>query len=337
MPHGASLHPKNNLFSGLSKYLKREKEDGLVSFETVTIAYILITSVMIAVEWGSLNNPLRMLMVRGIVLAAIALMNGVYRLYPCRAIILLRTAWLFAMLIYWYPETYEFCSHFDYKDHIFAAIDYRVFGCQPSLVFDQILSSTFWYELFNLGYTSYYYLMISMVVFYFLARYEKFRWATFVFLASFFMFYLVFEFLPVAGPQYYYCANGVEMGMTDHFPEMHDYFRTHTEILPLEVRGPFSKMVLAAQVAGEHPTAAFPSSHVGMTTVTLILAWKTRCRKFFWILLPFAIVLFFATVYVKAHYAVDSVAGILFGSLFFCITSAVYRRYVEKKPVVRPV
>ena len=315
----------SKLISGLSKYFTRKKEHGLVSFETVTLVYMLITAVIIAVKWGGFTHPASMLMVRGVVLAGIGLMLLIYRLYPCRALILLRTGWLFAMLIYWYPETYEFCSQFDYQDHLFAAIDYRVFGLQPSLVFDQLLSSTFWYELFNLGYTSYYYLMISMVVFYFIVRYEQFRWATFVFLASFFMFYLVFEFLPVAGPQYYYCANGVEMGMTDNFPQMHDYFRTHTEILPLEVRGPFSKMVLAAQEAGEHPTAAFPSSHVGMSMVTLILAWKTGCRKYFWILFPFALILFFATVYLKAHYVVDSVAGILFGWFFYWLADNGYR------------
>lgn len=285
---------------------------------------MLITAVIIAVEWGSLSKPGFMLMVRAGVLAGIGLTYMLHRLYPCRIGVLLRTTWLFAMLIYWYPETYEFCSIFDYQDHVFAAIDYHVFGCQPSLVFDQLLSSTFWYELFNLGYASYYYLMVSMVLFYFIARYERFRWVTFVFLAAFFMFYFVFEFLPVAGPQYYYCANGVEMGLTDHFPEMHDYFRTHTEILPLEVRGPFSKLVLVAQEAGEHPTAAFPSSHVGMTMVTMILAWKSGSRKLFWILFPFAAILFFSTVYVKAHYAVDSVAGILFGMLFYLLANAIY-------------
>ena len=123
----------------------------------------------------------------------------------------------------------------------------------------------------------------------------------------------------------------MEMGMTDNFPQMHDYFRNHTEILPLEVRGPFSKMVLAAQEAGEHPTAAFPSSHVGMTMVTLILAWKTGCRKYFWILFPFALILFFATVYLKAHYVVDSVAGIFFGCLFYWLADKGYRFFMKTR------
>ena len=122
----------------------------------------------------------------------------VHRRYPCKATVLLRISPIFLSLIYWYPETYEFCQLFDYKDHIFASIDYSVFGFQPSLKFGEWLSSTFWYELFNMGYYSYYYLMIAMVLFYFLARYADFQRATFVFLGSFFLFYLVFDFLPVA-------------------------------------------------------------------------------------------------------------------------------------------
>ena len=76
----------------------------------------------------------------------------------------------------------------------------------------------------------------------------------------------------------------------------------------------------------------------GMTVVTLILAWKTGCRKFFWILFPFALILFFATVYVKAHYVVDSVAGILFGCLFYLLANFIFRAFQRKKEgITKPV
>ena len=305
-------------------------ERGLLSFEAVTLAYILVTSVMIVLGWGSLPSPISMFVFRIVILSIMALMYFVYRQYPCRFTILLRISPLFLALIWWYPETYTFCSQFDYQDHIFAEIDYRIFGFQPSLVFDQALGSTFWYEFFNMGYYSYYYLMIAMVLYYFFAKYEDMQRATFVFFASFFLFYLVFDFLPVAGPQYYYCANGTDIASQAVFPEMHDYFRFHREILPLEVRGFFSKMVLAAQETGENPTAAFPSSHVGMTTVTMLLAWQSGSKRLFWILFPFAVILLFATVYVKAHYAIDSVAGLAAGALFFSITNQLYK--VVRKP-----
>ena len=320
----------NKQYSFFSDLLKRRDERGLLSFEATTLVYMALTTIVIGAEWGNLNSPLRMLAARGLMLLVMAVMWLVHRRYPCKATVLLRISPIFLSLIYWYPETYEFCQLFDYKDHIFASIDYSVFGFQPSLKFGEWLSSTFWYELFNMGYYSYYYLMIAMVLFYFLARYADFQRATFVFLGSFFLFYLVFDFLPVAGPQYYYAANGVAMGESPVFPEMHDYFRTNTEILPLEVRGLFSRLVLQAQEAGEHPTAAFPSSHVGMAVVTMLLAWRTGSRKFFWILFPFALILFFATVYLKAHYAVDSVAGLFAGAFFFWLTNRSFPWFSRK-------
>jgi membrane-associated phospholipid phosphatase len=61
--------------------------------------------------------------------------------------------------------------------------------------------------------------------------------------------------------------------------------------------------------AGERPTAAFPSSHVGITTILMFLAWRTRCKPLFWVMMPFYILMCFATVYIQAHYAIDVIAG----------------------------
>ncbi len=304
--------------------LQRKEERGLLGFEAATLVYIIITGVIIMFEWGELSSPFSMVVARCIFVACILAGIAVHHHFPCKASVMLRVAICFLGLIYWYPETYSFCSIFPYQDHVFANIDYSVFGFQPSLEFSNYLNSTFWYELFSLGYYSYYYLMIAMVLFYFIARYDDFQRASFVFLFSFFLFYLVFDFLPVAGPQYYYCANGVEMGSLDQFPEMGDYFKTHTDILPMDVRGFFSQQVLNIQEHGENPTAAFPSSHVGMAMVTMLLSWQARNRWLFWILLLFSVVLFFATVYLKAHYVVDSVSGLFFGYLFFKISELIF-------------
>lgn len=167
-------------------------------------------------------------------------------------------------------------------------------------------------------------MMIAVILFYFVARYNDFQRASFIFLGSFFLFYFIFEFLPVAGPQYYYCALGEEAAKSPVFPEMHQYFRDHTEILPVNVQGIFSKLVLATQETGERPTAAFPSSHVGMSTICIILAWQTRNRLLFWICIPFWILLVFATVYIKAHYAIDSICGLGAAVILFCLTQWIY-------------
>ena len=71
----------------------------------------------------------------------------------------------------------------------------------------------------------------------------------------------------------------------------------------------FYGLVEDAKAAGERPTAAFPSSHVGIATVCMLLAAHTRQRKLVLLMLPFYIFLCFSTVYIQAHYAIDALAG----------------------------
>ena len=71
--------------------------------------------------------------------------------------------------------------------------------------------------------------------------------------------------------------------------------------------------------------AAFPSSHVGVTFVVMLLAWHFKLRKLFWALLPFAVLMFFSTVYIFAHYAIDALAGLLSGLLCWILLLTVSR------------
>ena len=111
--------------------------------------------------------------------------------------------------------------------------------------------------------------------------------------------------------------------ISGHFEAVGDYFYRPTERIasPGWQDGFFYHLVEGAHQAGERPTAAFPSSHVGITVVILLLAWnaQTRQQRLFWLLLPFAVLMFFATVYIQAHYVVDVVAGLFCGVLFYSV------------------
>ena len=137
---------------------------------------------------------------------------------------------------------------------------------------------------------------------------------------------MIYEFLPVAGPQYYFKAVGVETADSGVFPAVGYYFQTHTEMLMPEIKGIFSQLVLGAQEVGERPTAAFPSSHVGMSTVTMLLAWRTKNKWLFWLMMPLYLLLCCATVYIQAHYLIDSICGFFTAVLFFWLTSWLYDR-----------
>ena len=313
----------------LTDYIKRHKEQGLWSVESLTLIYMLFTTVLVFVHWKGLSDPMGMIGTRVTMFVAMATTFAIYNLYPCRALRILRFFPPLLGLIFWYPETYDFCSQFPYLDHVFAGIDQSLFGCQPALVFNTLLSSTFCSEAFNLGYYAYYYMMVATLLFYLLCRYTDADRAGFVFLASFFIYYIIYEFLPVAGPQYYFMAVGTEVADTGVFPAIGNYFQTHTEMLAPEIKGIFSQLVQGAQDVGERPTAAFPSSHVGMSTVTMMLAWKSRNRWLFWIMMPLYLLLCCATVYIQAHYLIDSICGFISAILFFVITNRLYDHYLS--------
>ena len=141
-----------------------------------------------------------------------------------------------------------------------------------------------------------------------------------------FAYYIIFVLLPVTGPQYYYGAAGMDNIAHGIFPNVHDYFNSHQERLvsPATPMACSYHLVVDAHNAGERPTAAFPSSHVGISTVILLfgicIAAAASC---FSLPLPFFILMCFSTVYIQAHYAIDAIAGLIMGqhSISHCSTS----------------
>ena len=179
-----------------------------------------------------------------------------------------------------------------------------------------------------MGYASYYPMIALVVLFYFARRYNEFQRAAFVVMASFFIYYIIFIFVPVVGPTFYYKAVGVDNIASGIFPQLGTYFNTHQECLttPGYTDGFFYGLVENAKAAGERPTAAFPSSHVGISTVCMLLACHTRQRRLVYCLLPFYVLLCMSTVYIQAHYVVDALAGLASGALLYAALMMSTRR-----------
>ena len=303
---------------------KEEKIKGLTSCELTTLIYISVTTVMTLCCWSQMDCPFTLIGTRLAVLCSMALLYALHRWHPCRATWLLRSFTLILALSFWYPETYHFARNLPYFDHVFAQADMQLFGFQPSIEFSKAVTSVFWCEAFNLGYYSYYFMMAGVMLFTFLCRFEQSERFAFIFLGSFFTYYLIFEFLPVAGPYYYFKAIGLDAAVAGNYPDIGHYFATHSELIHAEVRGPFSQLVHDIQVAGENPVGAFPSSHVGMSTVTMLIAWQTRNKWLFWALMPLYTLLCISTVYIMAHYAVDTLCGLVSAIMFYWLLGVVY-------------
>lgn len=304
----------------------------LFPMEWAVFTYIAFTFVLMAILGSQLSEPLLMLRTRSICIIALAAVIAISRRWPCRLTTLLRLCTPLALLSQLYPDTYEFSRTFDNMDHIFASIDQSLFGCQPSLVFSERVHSWLFNEAVCMGYSAYFILIAVTLVWFWLRRNDEVQRAGFVIMVSFFLYYIVFLFVPVGGPQYYYQAEGVDAANAV-FPELGRYFDTHTELLPMPFQddaGPFCQMVQMAHDAGERPTAAFPSSHIGITNILLLLALCYRQRRLALLLTPFFILLCLATVYIHAHYLIDAICGFFSSILVFFLVDWAYTRLFTK-------
>ena len=232
---------------------------------------------------------------------------------------LLRVTVQLAFLSWWYPDTYELNRVLPNLDHHFASIEQALFGCQPALVFSQQVSWGWFSELMCLGYVSYFLLIVLVTLYYFFRRNDEFVKASSVIITSFFVYYVIFVLVPVTGPQFYYPAVGFDTIAAGVFPDLGNWFMTHDFRMaaPGWSDGFFYHLLDVTHDSGERPTAAFPSSHVGITTILFLLALRTRCRWLSGTILFFLILMCFSTVYIFAHYLVDVIAGLVTGVLFY--------------------
>lgn len=323
---------KLNSTMSIKDYFKVNKSDkGLLSVEIVMIIYMVFTGLLTLFYGHKLEHFDSLLIKRAIVLGSIFIGYRIWKYYPCRALVVIRYTAVMLCLIFLYSETYDFASQLPYKDHIFASIDWKLFGYQPSLEFCKSMTNLFWSEALYLGYYSYYYIMILTMLCFAFWRYELSNKASFIFLSSFFLYYVIYEFLPVAGPYYYFQAIGIDTANSGVYPDLGYYFQTHNEMLPSESRGVFSHLVHGLHETDEYPTAAFPSSHVGMGTVSMMLLWRGKFKWMFFIILPLYLLLCVATVYIQAHYFIDTIAGFVAAIALYYFTKWLYEVTLEKR------
>lgn len=299
--------------------------------EKLTFIYILITSLIILylkpeipVITGLLR--VRLLMVLGI--TALAYLNSIRNWWIIR---FSRFAFVGALLIYWYPETYDINRMIPNCDHLLATLEQTIFGFQPALVFIQNYPQHLFGEIMNLGYLSYYPLIVITSMYFYLKNRNLFEPFFFIVLFSFFCYYLIYILFPTAGPQYYYQAIGLDQVHSGIFPNIGSYFDRHQALSSVgNNSGFFSQMVQNTQQVGERPTAAFPSSHVGISTLIIFMVLKHRQYLLLSLVFPFYLALVTSTVYIQAHYVIDVIAGFSTAFVFYMLGSMVYRIFTRR-------
>ncbi len=222
-----------------------------------------------------------------------------YRLWSVFSVVL-----VYALLTILYKETAVLNPLFlPSLDEKLSHWDMQIFGFQPSLKFSDQIPYSFFSEMMYFGYFSYY--LMPLIILFLIYRFlpSKIEEFGFVVITSFLMYYLVFILFQAVGPQFYF-----------GFPENYS-----------EAKGVFGSLIKIIQENGEAKTAAFPSSHVGVALIMLI--WMYKNLKRYWLyFIPTVLLLIFATVYIKAHYAVDVFAGFISAPVVYFLSNFIFMK-----------
>jgi membrane-associated phospholipid phosphatase len=192
-------------------------------------------------------------------------------------------------------------------DHLLQRIDLAIFGFQPSIRFSQVLSYPWLPEYMHFAYFSYYLLIPGLgLLLYLRADRQLFKNYMFAVCNTFYTCYLLFMFLPAAGP------GSVAVPV----------FKNGNLFIPLV------HMILSRyDIHG----GAMPSSHVAVAVVILYYAYH-HSRLTFGVCAPLCVSLIFATVYCGYHYAIDAIAGVIVAAIILTLS----RRIASRLATIRP-
>jgi membrane-associated phospholipid phosphatase len=284
----------------------------LIKIDFLFLGFLLTTTFLLICSWNQTENVVDLLTTRGIIFVVSLTFIFLNPILKSSLFSFLRNIYPVLFAGYFYTETVYYNKlFFNNLDSIFINLDESLFGFQPSLEFSKSFSSSWFAELMYFGYFSFYFIILGFIIIMYFKHKKFFVENVFKVTFSLLFFYFLFAIFPSAGPQFYF--NEIE------------------RVVPMN-GFIFQDIMHAIQAGAEQPTGAFPSSHVGVTVAILILA-KKKLPIFFKFCLPLTVILILSTVYIKAHYAVDAVFGLLIAPIIVYLATIMYN-YPPKKKLI---
>lgn len=216
------------------------------------------------------------------------------------------TPFLIILLMYyslWGGATHLLVAHD--RDATLIAIDQRLFGFQASVALQRIVSPalTSWmqfayiFHLFNIP---------IVACFVYLRRPRtRFREMMCGLLVVSFLGLMGYILVPAIGPMYtlrtqYTVALSTPLAALNRQMEFMDFARIRRDV--------------------------FPSLHVAISFVVWLYAWRNS-KRLFWILSPIILSLWVSTVYLRYHYLIDCVAGLVLGPISYALANWLFARF----------
>jgi membrane-associated phospholipid phosphatase len=194
-------------------------------------------------------------------------------------------------------------------DKALIDLDYAIFGDHPTVWIER-LANPILTEYFQIIYTMFYFLPIILAyILYRRKDYQEFDYFTFIIVFGFYLSYLGYFIVPAIGPR---------------------FTLNHLQSFPVSGIWTTDAIRHTLDTLENIQRDAFPSGHTEMTFLSMIYAYKYS-KKYFYVLLIVGTSLIFSTVYLRYHYVVDVVAGILLAIGVLITARAVYNILNDKK------
>lgn len=188
-------------------------------------------------------------------------------------------------------------------DNLLIEADRFLFGGDPTVFLFQF-SHPVLTELLQIAYGTFFFLpLILGIEFHLKKDFTKFHFIVFSIVLGFFLSYLGYFLLPAVGPRF----------------TLHDFDMTNIELPGLFLTNFLREVVNAGEsIPAGVPNAieyvqrdVFPSGHTQMTLIAMYLAVKLKSRNM-WFFIIDGSLLIFATVYLRYHYVIDLIGGLVF-------------------------
>jgi membrane-associated phospholipid phosphatase len=192
------------------------------------------------------------------------------------------------------------------------AIDYALFGVHPTVWFER-LTVPWVTEYMQLAYVTFYFLpFILCAPLYRQGQFLAFRVSLCALLLGYYVSYLLYFLTPARGPRFYLAVY-------------------HT--LPLTGLWLTTPLQATLDALEGMQRDAFPSGHTAIAIIVLAMAARYQ-QRLFYPLLGIAVSLMVSTVYLRYHYVIDVIAGVLLAVWCLGVTFWLYHEHGERYPAL---
>jgi len=187
-------------------------------------------------------------------------------------------------------------------DPLLISLDHLLFGGHPTVMMEHIMVPLLT-DLLQVAYSSYYFLPVTLGAVLLIRRKEDaFDRSLFLIMFCFYLSYAGYLLFPALGPRF----------TMNHLQ--------HEELRGLFLTAPIQELLNRLEGIKRD---AFPSGHTGIALTVLVLSRRYE-KTLFRLFLPFVTALIFSTVYLRYHYVVDVLAGIILAALTLFLGDAYY-------------